>query len=109
MYGSACFMLTSSKGTTILTDPINMPSGFKADIVTVTHEHFDHYDFANVDRMENCRKSIFKPDAFSLKDVHIRGIASSHSFLKINQKHPTYVKRNMREIISFFQTKLITS
>jgi L-ascorbate metabolism protein UlaG (beta-lactamase superfamily) len=91
MYGSACFLLTSSTGTTVLTDPINMPQGFKADIVTVTHEHYDHYDFAFVDRMQNCRKSIFIPETFSLKDIKVKSIASSHSFLKINQKHPSNV------------------
>ena len=91
MYGSACFMLTSSNGTTVLTDPINMPSGFNADIVTVSHEHFDHYDFAFVDRMQNSRKSIFKPESFSLKDVKIKSIASSHSFLKPNPKTPSNV------------------
>jgi len=46
-HGQACFHITTSKGTEIITDPVNMkdykvPSGVNADIVTVSHEHFDH-------------------------------------------------------------------
>lgn len=91
MYGSACFMIRSKVGTTVLTDPINMPPGFKADIVTVSHEHSDHYDFAFLDRMQNSRQSIFKVEEFSIKDVKVKSIASSHSFLKVNRKHPSNV------------------
>lgn len=45
--GHASFLITTSCGTTILTDPIdfkgyNIPEGTTADIVTVSHEHIDH-------------------------------------------------------------------
>ena len=45
--GQASFLLATSKGTTIITDPIKFkgyapPVGTTADIVTVSHEHIDH-------------------------------------------------------------------
>jgi L-ascorbate metabolism protein UlaG (beta-lactamase superfamily) len=45
--GHASYIVTTSDGTTFLTDPINfrgyqMPTGTTADIVTVSHEHIDH-------------------------------------------------------------------
>lgn len=45
--GHACFLITSSDGTRIITDPYDTsvgyaPIGESADIVTVSHEHFDH-------------------------------------------------------------------
>ncbi len=46
-YGHAQFLIESSKGLQILTDPyddrVNFPlKDVKADIVTVSHDHFDH-------------------------------------------------------------------
>ncbi|MDI6824858.1 MAG: MBL fold metallo-hydrolase [Bacillota bacterium] len=45
--GHACFLLTSPGGTRVVTDPFNEQVGYKvekvaADLVTVSHEHFDH-------------------------------------------------------------------
>ncbi len=53
-YGHACFLITSPGGTRVLTDPYpgNMGYGnrrFEADLVTVSHEHFDHNSVASVE------------------------------------------------------------
>ena len=45
--GHACFQITSANGTTIITDPYTrvgyeLPAGLSADLVTVSHGHFDH-------------------------------------------------------------------
>ncbi|MDI6893011.1 MAG: MBL fold metallo-hydrolase [Bacillota bacterium] len=45
--GHACFLLTSPGGTRVVTDPFDQQVGYKvktvgADLVTVSHEHFDH-------------------------------------------------------------------
>ena len=45
--GHACFQITSASGTTIITDPYTrvgyeLPAGLSADLVTVSHGHFDH-------------------------------------------------------------------
>jgi len=46
-HGQACFTIVTSQGIRIVTDPVKMgnydiPQSFKADIVTVSHEHGDH-------------------------------------------------------------------
>ena len=46
-FGQAAYEVTTSKGTTIIIDPIqykgySMPEGITADIVTISHEHIDH-------------------------------------------------------------------
>jgi L-ascorbate metabolism protein UlaG (beta-lactamase superfamily) len=46
--GQACFLLETAAGTRIVIDPIGkgtgyeLPSGLRADLITVSHEHFDH-------------------------------------------------------------------
>ena len=46
-FGQACFLIETSQNTRIITDPLSMgaykiPEDIKPDIVTVSHEHFDH-------------------------------------------------------------------
>jgi len=53
-YGHAAFLITSPQGVRVLTDPYpgNLGYGnrhFEADIVTVSHEHFDHNSVASVE------------------------------------------------------------
>ena len=45
--GHSCFLITTSEGVQILTDPVefkgyHFPEGIKPDIVTVSHNHIDH-------------------------------------------------------------------
>jgi len=45
--GHACFLVTSSDGTRVLTDPFDESVGYpvpavQADVVSVSHSHFDH-------------------------------------------------------------------
>jgi L-ascorbate metabolism protein UlaG (beta-lactamase superfamily) len=53
--GHASFLITSDNGTRIITDPYVVGSGIKygeikdsADVVTVSHEHFDHNNVDSV-------------------------------------------------------------
>lgn len=46
-YGHACFLITSSTGVKVLTDPFDATVGYpvpqvEADVVTSSHDHFDH-------------------------------------------------------------------
>ena len=46
-FGQSCFLIITSEGTQILTDPVefkgyHMPKNIKADIVTISHNHPDH-------------------------------------------------------------------
>jgi L-ascorbate metabolism protein UlaG (beta-lactamase superfamily) len=46
-YGHSCFEITSEDGRVVVTDPFDASVGYQvpeiiADVVTVSHEHFDH-------------------------------------------------------------------
>ena len=45
--GHACFKLTESTGFSVVTDPFGkigyeLPRGINSNVVTVSHEHYDH-------------------------------------------------------------------
>ncbi len=76
-YGHSCFLITSDKGVRILTDPYGRGVGYeiprvKADIVTISHEHFDHN---NVEMIENRDEALI-----------LRGIGSSGDWNPINKR-----------------------
>src|SRR3954452_14272973 len=51
-YGQSCFLLETAAGTRILIDPIpkgigyELPAGLRPDLITISHEHFDHNNVA---------------------------------------------------------------
>lgn len=77
-YGQACFKI-ETQGTTLAIDPFSKelglsPPRFKADILFVTHEHFDHNNrepFSEVITIEG-------PGEYDLKGIAVRGIHSFH-------------------------------
>ena len=74
-FGQACFLVVTINNTKIITDPVAMgdygvPKDIKADIVTVSHEHFDHN----------------KVETVSGNPVVIRGLtAGAKEFAKIDR------------------------
>ncbi|NIS68732.1 MAG: hypothetical protein GTO12_07180 [Proteobacteria bacterium] len=91
IYGSAGFVVTSSTGTTIVTDPYNVVEGVKPDIITASHSHFDHNDRILYNKINNCKISLYKVETFTVKDIYVHGIAASHSPDSINQEMPSNV------------------
>jgi len=89
--GQACFLLETPAGTRILMDPISkgigyeVPQGFKADIVTISHEHSDHNNVAFVTAnkprvirgLTADKKGWTRVDE-KLKDVSIRSVGVYH-------------------------------
>jgi L-ascorbate metabolism protein UlaG (beta-lactamase superfamily) len=90
-FGQACFLLETPAGTRILMDPISkgigyeVPQGFKADIVTISHEHSDHNNVAFVTAnkprvirgLTADKKGWARVDE-KLKDVSIRSVGVYH-------------------------------
>jgi L-ascorbate metabolism protein UlaG (beta-lactamase superfamily) len=77
-FWGASYEIISQQGTVIMADPAMMESSVPdADVITVSHRHFDHYDSAYVERSTG-RVSIGMPENFNIKDVHIEGIAATH-------------------------------
>ncbi len=79
--GQACFEINNSK--TIVTDPHNgeevglRPPETKADIVTVSHDHFDHS--AGIDLVKTEETEVVEEtESKNLKGIEIKGIESYH-------------------------------
>lgn len=78
--GHSCFLLTSNKGTTVLTDPFDNSVGYpmpdvEADIVTTSHQHFDHN---NVGIVKGDFVHIGKPGKVMERGIEIHGISTFH-------------------------------
>lgn len=78
-YGQACFKIQSGD-LTIIIDPFSKkigltPPGGQADIVLVTHEHFDHN---NIEAVKGEYFLVNSPGEYEVKRVKIRGILSFH-------------------------------
>lgn len=79
-FGHACFGLTSETGVTVITDPYDESVGYElpdvqADIVTVSHQHFDHN---YVQGVSGNPEVIREAGNFFIKDILIKGIKSYH-------------------------------
>ena len=80
--GLASFLITSREGTRIVTDPYQTGGDLTygeieemADIVTVSHDHFDHNNVASV---RGGPHILTKPGRADIKGISFRGIASLH-------------------------------
>src|SRR4030042_1002414 len=80
--GPASFLISSDSGTKIITDPDPQGSGLSyapvkdaADIVTVSHDHFDHN---NVSSVPGKPEVITGSGTKNIKGIQFRGIATHH-------------------------------
>jgi L-ascorbate metabolism protein UlaG (beta-lactamase superfamily) len=81
--GHACFLLTSESGLRIITDPYTAgvfgleykPPTEAADIVTVSHDHADHNNVADVKGNPQVVQGVGSKEA---KGVQFKGVASAH-------------------------------
>lgn len=78
--GHSSFLIKDSKGRTLLTDPFDETVGYKvfensADIVTISHHHFDH-DYTK--KVKGNPKILDKVGFFHECDIDIKGIPSYH-------------------------------
>lgn len=82
-YGHSCFSLRG-KNAALITDPYSPEIGFKlprlaADVVTVSHDHYDHN---NVDAVQaKTREELFiadGPGEYEVAGISIFGVASYH-------------------------------
>jgi len=78
--GHACFKITTGAGITILTDPFDRTVGYPvpqvaADIVTVSHQHFDHNA---VNLLTGDPQIVQSAGQHTLGNIIIQGIPSYH-------------------------------
>lgn len=78
--GHACFLLTASNGTRVLTDPFDPKIGYpapavEAQIVTTSHQHSDH-NYTQV--VKGSFRVIAEAGSFSIQDISIQGVQTFH-------------------------------
>ena len=78
--GHASFLITSDDGTRVITDPYVVGSGLRygeiqeaADVVTVSHDHFDHNNVASVGGNPQIVK-----EPGEAKGIKFEGVATYH-------------------------------
>lgn len=79
-FGHSCFQITDNRGVVIVTDPFDSSVGYdmpdlSADIVTISHNHYDHCNKAGV---RGKFELIDKVGNFYAKDINIRGVLTHH-------------------------------
>lgn len=79
-FGHACFLITSSSGVRILTDPFDATVGYpvpqvEADVVTSSHDHFDHN---NVSAARGNPVVLKGKDRYEKAGIRIYPVASFH-------------------------------
>ena len=77
--GHSCFEFTSNDGVKVITDPYvnvgySLPNGLEADILTLSHGHFDH----NYAQAVACDNLITQAGTFIFNGVKIEGIKTFH-------------------------------
>ena len=82
-YGHSCFLMTSNEGVRIITDPFATGIGYpepnvEADIVTVSHSHYDHN---KVEVLKGTFQVLDKPGEYEQKGIQVKGILSSHGHI----------------------------
>ena len=88
-YGHSCFKITNQGGhVTIVTDPFDKKIGLKpphisADIVTVSHFHYDHN---NIKAIKGEPFIVDGPGEYEIKGIKIKGISSFHDNNKGKEK-----------------------
>ena len=78
-YGQSCFKI-QNKDITLITDPFDKSVGLRpfygsADLVTISHDHFDHNNYSAI---KNDPFVINSAGEFEIKKVVVRGIDSYH-------------------------------
>jgi len=78
-YGQSCFRIEAKEGS-ILTDPFSKEIGLKPprikdDVVTVSHQHYDHNNIADANQEAFI---IQNPGEYEKQGIAIRGIVSFH-------------------------------
>lgn len=85
--GQACFRI-QTESATIVIDPYDEKVGFVlpkflADLVLVTHGHFDH---ANSAAFPDAKKNITEPGEYQFDNIAIKGISTFHDAVQGQQR-----------------------
>lgn len=87
-FGHSCFLLTSFEGIRILTDPFDEQVGYElpsveADIVTTSHDHFDH---GNTQIVRGTFLHVNKPGEVTKEGISLFGVMTFHDKAQGNNR-----------------------
>ncbi len=82
-------MITSSNGTVIVCDPMQMPENINPNLILVTHGH--HYEASYIMKFPDVKKSLIKAESFTFNNINITGVAASHNETAIIKDYPGYI------------------
>lgn len=93
--GHSCFLITSSEGLRIITDPYAIEGGINyapikesADIAVVSHDHFDHNNISAVQG----KPAIVRNSGIKIaREIQFRGIATYHDTSQGKQRGPNTI------------------
>lgn len=80
-FGHSSFGISDVNGMQIVTDPYapdmgyTFPKEIKTDILTLSHDHFDHYNHKALEKYAHCIEGV---ETFSHNGIDVKGIASYH-------------------------------
>jgi L-ascorbate metabolism protein UlaG (beta-lactamase superfamily) len=91
-YGQSCFKI-QSKDTVLITDPFDKKIGLRppfgsADIVTISHDHYDHNNFQVI---KNNPFIIDGAGEYEIKKIIIKGIDSYHDNQEGKERGPNVI------------------
>jgi len=92
-FGHACFLVEAADGTKVITDPFDESVGYqipkvKADVVTVSHSHFDHNA---VDLLQGNPEVVKGVGEKKIKGIIFKGIRSFHDKSRGAQRGPNTI------------------
>ncbi|AEE92559.1 Zn-dependent hydrolase [Tepidanaerobacter acetatoxydans Re1] len=92
-FGHSCFLLESKDGTKIVTDPFDGSVGYKipmveADIVTVSHDHYDHN---YVEGIQGDPEVVKSTGECAISGISIKGIPAFHDEAKGAKRGPNII------------------
>jgi L-ascorbate metabolism protein UlaG (beta-lactamase superfamily) len=91
--GHSCFLIESERGIKIITDPFDETLGYKlprikANIVTVSHEHFDHHYVRGIKGRPVVFKGLVSRESHKME---FKGISSYHDSVYGGQRGPNTI------------------
>ena len=91
--GHSCFLIESERGIKIITDPFDETLGYKlprikANIVTVSHEHFDHNYVRGIKGRPVVFKGLVSRESHKME---FKGISSYHDSVYGGQRGPNTI------------------
>jgi hypothetical protein len=79
-----CFKIETADGVKIITDPFYMDETVQADMVTISHKHYDHGDLS---RISGTYKIINQVGTFVEKGVEVIGVEGYHNQDNLGQNN----------------------